>query len=127
SRLRLVDGAWAGDGEALVHAGAADELGLAPGDPITLAGTAFTVSGTWRAADRLDPRWLGDPVVETGRSTTAIGPVVVPESAWTTWTDEAPLARWTLVPDLSAAQVTDLDRLESAWRTLHRGWEGDED
>jgi len=126
-RVELVDGTWAGPLETLVQADAAAQLGVEPGDVLELEGTAFTVAGIWRAADRFDPRWLGDPLVETGRSSTAVGPLLVDESAWTSWDDVVPRARWTVVPDLATADIHDLTSLVSAWRTLHRGWEGAEE
>lgn len=127
TRLELVAGDWPDVDGVLVQADAAAELGVAPGDPLTIEGTAYTVAGTWRASDRLDPRWLGDPLVETGRLGAAVGPVVVPEATWSAWSDVTPQVRWTLVPELTAAGVDDLAGFASAWRTIHRGWEGDRD
>lgn len=126
ARLDLVDGDWAGPGETLMHADAAAALGIGPGDRIALERTTFTVAGTWRASDRFDPRWLGDPLIETGRATRTVGPLVVDEATWEAWTDVEPHARWTLVPDLTAADIDDLTTLTAAWRNLHRGWDGPE-
>lgn len=123
----VVAGRAAGAGEVLVHAGAADRLGLSPGDQVLLEGTPVTIAGTWRPTDRLDPRWLGDPLVETGRDDETPGPILVPESAWADWPEAQPLARWTVVPDIAAADAAGLTGLASAWRTVHRGWEGAED
>jgi len=123
--LTLVEGAWAGSGEIIVHAHAATDLGLQTGERISIGETAFTISGTWLPRDHLDPRWLGDPLVESGRSETATGPFLVAESVWPL-AEHVPQARWTLEPDLAAAGTRDLDVLATAWTGLHRGWEGEE-
>lgn len=125
--VEVVDGAPAGAGEVLVHADAAARLGLAPGDDILIEGETFAVAGAWRPADRLDPRWLGDPLVELGVDEETPGPVLVAESAWGGWPDADPLARWTLVPDAAAADIDGLAGLGGAWRTLQQAWEGDPD
>lgn len=126
SRLDLVAGALPGGPDGvLVQADTAAAFELVPGDAIEVDDTALVVAGVWRARDRQDPRWLGDPLVEGGRSATSVGLLVVDESLWDVW-DADPVARWTVVPDIAALDVADLDAVASAWRGLHRGWEGEE-
>lgn len=126
SRLDLVAGALPdGPDGVLVQADTAAAFELVPGDAIEVDDTALVVAGVWRARDRQDPRWLGDPLVEGGRSATSVGLLIVDESLWDVW-DADPVARWTVVPDIGALDVADLDAVASAWRGLHRGWEGEE-
>ena len=48
-----------------MQADAAERLQLAPGDRLC-SGVEFTLTGTWRIDDHLDPRWLGDTIVTDG-------------------------------------------------------------
>jgi hypothetical protein len=125
-RIELVAGQWPGPGEVLMQADSAAELDLESGDQVELDEVPFVVSGTWRISDPLDPRWLGDPVYESGTSRAVLGPVIVPEEFWTA-AETPPQAQWTLVPDTAVLDETALTTIPSAWRSLHRAWEGEAD
>ncbi|WP_296602120.1 hypothetical protein [Nocardioides sp.] len=124
TRADLVAGAWGADeGDVVVQADAADELGLQPGTEAVLGGVRVHVSGTWRARDHLDPLWLGDPQVEVGSDDGRFGPVVVDESRWPELEAE-PRARWTLVLDLDDVTAADLDAVTAARNRLAFDWAG---
>ena len=72
--------------------------------------------------DHLDPRWLGDLQVTTGRADGQFGPVVVAESRWPELLE--PRARWVLVPDLDDVTAADLDAVARARDDLQTDWTG---
>lgn len=123
ARADLVAGSWAeDDGDVLVQADAADELGVRPGDDVVLGGVGLRVAGTWRARDHLDPRWVGDPQVASGSSDGRFGPVVVAESRWGQLTAE-PRAHWVVVPEVADLTVADLDAVTRARGRLDLDWQ----
>ncbi|MEO5535315.1 MAG: FtsX-like permease family protein [Pseudolysinimonas sp.] len=125
NRATLVAGAWpSGPRQVTVQAGAAAGIGIAPGDSVEIDGVRFDVVGTWMLADRLDPRTLGDPLLETGASTLDIGPVVIDESVWSDL-KVVPVAQWTLIPDGPQFAVNDVSALPTDWRYMTRAWRGD--
>ncbi|KQP56118.1 FtsX-like permease family protein [Agreia sp. Leaf283] len=111
--------------EVAVQADAAAALGLHLGDEVILNRAPFTVSGTWRALDALDPRWYGDESVETGGSSDRLGPFVITEDAWTRF-DLPPKAVWTVVP-ASIDDFTSINgsSVSAAWDTVERAWRGE--
>ena len=123
-RVDLVAGSWAADdADVVVQADAADELGLRPGDEILLDDVPLHVAGTWRVRDHLDPRWLGDPQVTTGKADGQLGPMVVAASRWPEML-EVPRARWVLVPDLDDVTAADLEAVARARDDLQTDWTG---
>ena len=123
-RAELVAGTWAGDdADVVVQADAADELGLRPGDDIALDDVPLHVTGTWRARDHLDPRWLGDLQVTTGKADGQLGPVVLAASRWPEVLD-VPRARWVLVPAIDDVTAADLDAVARARDRLVADWSG---
>lgn len=114
-RAALVAGDWpAAEDEVSVQADAAEALGLAPGTRFTLGAAEVTVTGTWRALDPFDPRWLGDQRVVEGFEGVSYGPIVIPEDAWTA-VDVASRARWTITPVVAQMQAADLAGIRDAW------------
>lgn len=123
-RADLVDGAFAErETEVAVQADAARGLGLSTGDTVLLDGATFTVSGTWRAQDTLDPRWYGDPLVSRG-FTDKYGPFAITEGAWSRL-EEAPTISWTVVPrDVGEFTSTNLTAVIGAWSRIQTDWRG---
>ncbi|ROS60997.1 ABC-type antimicrobial peptide transport system permease subunit [Frigoribacterium sp. PhB160] len=70
---------------AAVQADAAEALGLAIGDRLTVGTDDETleleVTSTWRAADPTATAWWGEPAAAGGATTTSDGLVVVPEGS----------------------------------------------
>ena len=73
--------------EVIVQEQAAADLGLEVGEQLLIDGARFTVVGTWRAVDYLDPRWYGDPMIATGLNEDH-GPFVIDEGAWSRFDDD---------------------------------------
>jgi hypothetical protein len=115
---RLVHGSWVTNAdEAVIQVDAAERLGLGVGDRIRLGEAELTIVGTWRISDPVDGRWLGDPLITTGRDEAISGPIVVDADAWneigtTVWSE------WTIVPDRDAIAARDLDVIDAAWSRL---------
>lgn len=126
-RADLVAGAFAErETEVAVQADAARDLGLEVGDAVLLNGAKFTVTGTWRATDYLDPRWYGDPMIETGDDD-AYGPFAIAERAWPRL-DMAPRVTWTVVPtDLDGFTSTNIAEVITAWSRAQVDWRGQVD
>jgi hypothetical protein len=106
--------------EVAVQDDAADELGLAPGDEVLLAGERFIVSGTWQARDLLDPRWFGDPMIDSGFDED-YGPFVIDESAWGRL-DLNPSVFWTIVPDARQIDAGNIDAIIGSWNRIRDAW-----
>ena len=123
----LVEGSFAdAETEVAVQADAARHLGLNPGSEVLINDATFTVSGTWRAKDYLDPRWYGNPIVESGFDD-AYGPFIIIERAWTRLEAE-PKAAWTVVPvDLADVTSTNLDEVITGWSRIQADWRGQVD
>lgn len=120
----LVAGSWAVAGDdVVVQADAAEELGVRPGDLVTVGDLALEVTGTWRARDHLDPRWVGDAQVAVGTEDGGFGPVVIDESRWSELAAE-PRVHWVLVPDLEDVTAADLDAVTAATDQLDLDWRG---
>src|SRR5690606_38319285 len=68
---------------------------------------AITITATWRAIDAGDPEWLGDPLVATGSTDEAYGPLFTSEQTLGT-VPTTPFARWTVVPDAATVGPHDL-------------------
>jgi hypothetical protein len=111
AHAELVDGSWpveaqtqaarGGTVAAALHATAAEALGLATGDRITVGETMVLVTGTWLPADPADPFWFGDPLEVTGVDGSAYGPFVVTEAALTA-VEPAPQVRWRVTPQVGS-------------------------
>ncbi|GAA1765913.1 hypothetical protein [Agromyces humatus] len=140
-RADLVDGAWADSPESVadadaegarattLHARAAADLGLVPGDLVTLDGDGdgdgarrLLVVGTWLPFNPNDPAWFGEPIVATGAVEGGSGPFVVAEAAMAD-VPAAVVVRWTalpdtanLTPDRAAALRATLPNIEPALR-----------
>lgn len=123
-RVEIVEGDF-GDGttDVIVQELAAAALGLTVGDELLLDGARFTVAGTWRAVDHLDPRWYGDPMIVTGLQDD-YGPFVIDEGAWSRLDDDARV-RWTLVPDIEQVTSANLASLANAWFEIDSDWRGE--
>ena len=110
--------------QVAVQANAAAALGLRAGDQVSLNQVVFTVSGTWRPIDPLDPRWYGDEAVETGGSDRR-GPFVITEDAWDRF-DLQPKAVWTVVAtSIDDFTSSNSSSVGSAWATVQRAWRGE--
>jgi hypothetical protein len=122
-RVEIVDGAFGGGAdEVIVQENAAAALDLSPGDQLLIDGAPFTVAGTWRPVDHLDPRWYGEAMISTGLDQN-YGPFVIEESAWGRLADDA-RARWTLVPDISQITAANLSSVVDAWSRIDADWRG---
>ena len=110
-----------GDDQVVVHEAAARSLGIAVGDTVELGGAAFTVAGTWRPVDHLDPRWYGEPIISAGVDDDDVGPFVIAESAWPR-VEIPPQARWTLVPDPSTLTAANIGSVASQWKRIDTAW-----
>ena len=109
--------------EVAVPADDAELLGLRVGDELIISDLPFTVSGTWRAVDSLDPRWYGDARVASGGGD-PLGPFVIDESAWAR-IGSVPLAIWTIVPEsIDSITATNLTAVTSAWAGVMQSWRG---
>jgi len=123
----LEAGRWpASADEVTMQADAAERLDAGPGDILTIDGTQVTLVGVWAVADALDPRWLGDAQVLSGRGS-RVGPVVVDETLWVSFADAEPAAQWTIVPDASHLTAADLALIVPAWSRLTSDWRGQVD
>jgi ABC-type lipoprotein release transport system permease subunit len=114
-----------GDREVAIPVDAAALLGATVGDELLINELPFTVSGTWRAQDPLDPRWYADPRVVTGGvDDDRLGPFAVDESAWDRMSSP-PIASWTIVPASSAdITATNFSAIRSAWADAQADWRG---
>lgn len=110
--------------EVAIQTDAAALLDLRVGDEVEINEIPFTVSGTWRPIDPLDPRWYGDEAVANG-GTDRLGPFVLTEDAWPRL-ELAPTAVWTIVP-VSTDQftATNSSSVSAAWATIKPGWRGE--
>jgi FtsX-like permease family len=123
---RLVAGAWpsgasAGAVEAAISEGAAQQLGLQPGDTLEVTSALdagmkvpVAVSGVYRAEDVADPFWWGSPLELDGRETisfTTIGPLVVSEESFFALGERDAEVRWRAAPRVEEIGVADLDGL----------------
>ncbi|MEO8263807.1 MAG: hypothetical protein ABI566_14655, partial [Pseudolysinimonas sp.] len=125
-RLEIVDGTFGGGGnDVIVQEQAAAALGLVVGEQLLLDGARFTVTGTWRPVDYLDPRWYGDPMVVTGLEQD-YGPFVIDEGSWSRLEDE-PRVRWTMMPDVSQITSANLASVAGAWSEIDSRWRGEVD
>jgi hypothetical protein len=111
--------------DVAVQVDAAEALGLEPGTGVLIAGVPFTVSGTWRAKDVLDPRWYGDAMIASGYDDD-FGPFVIDERAWGRL-DVNPDATWTVVPDASQIDSTNIGSIIHAWASIRTDWRGSVD
>lgn len=124
ARSELVEGTWPEAPEAVaaataetaepatLHAAAAEELGLEPGDLVELAGASarrLLVVGTWLPLEPSDPAWFGEGIVATGATADGAGPFLVAEAS-TLDLPAAIVVRWTAVVD-DAAVTPDSARL----------------
>jgi hypothetical protein len=123
-RVELVDGGFGENtNDVIVQEQAAADLGLVVGEQLLIDGARFTVTGTWRAVDYLDPRWYGDSMIVTGLHDD-YGPFVIDESAWSRF-DDLPRVRWTLIPDVDDITAGNLAALSSAWFQIDSDWRGE--
>jgi ABC-type lipoprotein release transport system permease subunit len=114
-----------GDREVAVPVDAAALLGVTVGDELLINDLPFTVSGTWRAQDPLDPRWYADARVVTGGvDDDRLGPFAVDESAWDRMSSP-PIASWTIVPaSIGDITATNFSAIRSAWADAQADWRG---
>lgn len=98
----LLEGAWPSEpGQGALHAGAAELLGVAPGQVLELAQMPVEISGLWLPARADDPFWAVDPLAATGATDRAAGPLLVDEQTLVELQSD-PVVRWTLVPEPGA-------------------------
>lgn len=124
----LTAGRWPADEsttETALHAVAAESLGLAIGDAVTVGDRDLTVAGTWLPADEADPFWFGEPLETTGIDGSAYGPFVVTEATLTS-DGSVPLARWRISADAAALTPADLPGLSQGLARAASGLDGDE-
>lgn len=114
-----------GDREVAVPIEAARLLAVTVGDELLINDLPFTVSGTWRAQDPLDPRWYADARVVTGGvDDDRLGPFAVDESAWDRMSSP-PIASWTIVPaSIADLTATNFSAIRSAWADAQSQWRG---
>lgn len=125
-RAEVVEGALPDSTrEVAVQADAAVRLMLEVGDEVLVDGVGFTVVGTWRARDFLDPRWYGSPIVLDGGSD-ELGPFVIEEKAWDRL-DRKPFAVWTVLPDVSLIDSQNIGVIGDRWGQVREGWRGEVD
>jgi len=114
----LADGRWPdGANEASVQADAADALGIAPGDALSVGDASVVVSGTWRVTDPLDPRWVSDSLFLDGSSGVILGPIVLSEDEIAS-VGAITNTRWVIEPQLETLQSGDLDVYLRGWSAL---------
>ncbi len=128
ARARLVDGSWpdapesiaaaSADGAepATLHAAAAAELGVHPGDLVTLRddeARRLLVVGTWEPIDRSDPHWFGEPIIAAGAVDDGVGPFVVNDDAMVDLPASV-MVRWTAVADTDDATPESASALRAA-------------
>ncbi len=124
--IALVDGSWPAQEsiEAMVHEIAADALGLAVGDTVTVqppgAGEASTVtiSGIYRVGNPQDIYWLNTPLEidgVSGSSVTTFGPFVVTSEAFQVINPSPAQVQWRVFPQFNELSV---DELLQVRRTL---------
>ncbi len=105
---RLVQGEWpSGAEEGALQESAAGSLGVGVGDEIVVGDIPVTIVGIWAALDPGEARWFGDPAVGSGADADAAGPLLVDESVLAPL-DERPFVRWTVVPERSAIELSNL-------------------
>jgi len=123
-RATLVDGAWPETPEEIsVQADGAARLGVGPGDTVRLGDADLTITGTWRATNHLDPRWLGDELLLGGADKVDYGPFVVDETVWPRL-DSDPRGRWTIIPDSATLTAADLTAITESWNRIGTEWRG---
>jgi len=124
----LIDGAWPGD-EAVspdqpapgaLQASAAQELGLAVGDEVTIGTPANSrrvlIAATWLPEDPRAALWFGDAAVgtglnpATGNGSGGYGPLVLAEANMSDL-GATPAVEWTVVPAIPRVQTGDLAAL----------------
>lgn len=125
---RLVDGAWptVGSRQTVVGEAAAQALGLRTGSQVTVTNgitkrvEQLTVSGVFAAQRADDPYWLLVPElaegVEPGRNT--YGPLVLPREDFFQGWSYLGNSGWVAVPDLSRAEIGQLNAARTAVTTL---------
>ncbi len=124
-RTTLVAGTWAtAADEFTMQADGAERLDLVVGDRVVLGDGEFTLTGTWRIDDHLDPRWLGETVFTDGYKEPDSGPVVIDEAAWPRLGTD-PRVRWTIVPDVTQLKAGDLAPMVAAWNGINAAWRGE--
>jgi hypothetical protein len=128
----LTAGDWPAQGggavEAAVPSAAAEALGLAPGDEITLASIAdprkkvdVRVAGTYRVNDPRDAFWWGHRLETHGERTidfTTYGPFVVPEDAFPSVAGTEANLAWRAAASPTAFTVAALPGLREKASTL---------
>lgn len=126
-RAELVTGEWPDAGEAVLHAGAAEELGVAVGATIGLGDPespiTVRVSGTWRPLDPGAAYWAGAPGIESGQTapasdgTPAYGPLVMDEATLLSIGVDS-TSKWTITLDPGMLRTDQLDNLSAALTDL---------
>jgi hypothetical protein len=116
SRAALVSGAWpTAPDEASMQADAARSLNVNVGELLTLpGGSAVTITALWRVSNPADPSWLGDPIPLRGLTDDGTaGWVVIDPSLWPQ-AKASPAARWTVLPDVTHIEVSQLGALATS-------------
>ena len=134
-RTRVVAGDWpstgaAGTPTAMLMASAAERLGVAPGDVLSLAGRRFKdlrvtvrIAGVLEPLDPADPAWAGDPLAIAGSQTVGsfvtVGPLFVDRSVLLgQGTGGRATLTWAVDPTFAAVPVERLDALAGGVATL---------
>ncbi|UTT61596.1 FtsX-like permease family protein [Microcella humidisoli] len=122
-RVEVVEGTWPQTPrEAALHRRAADALDVRIGDRITLPAAGdepveVTVAALWLPLDSSDPVWAGDPLVDSGRVGSAVGPLVVDEALWRGLSTR-PIAQWVSALDPRRASPAALDQIAAGLPSL---------
>lgn len=132
--VTLTGTAPAAEGEAALHAAAADALGLAVGDTVTITADAtaddaprtLRLVATWLPIDAGNPLWFGDPTVGSGVDAdgTPVGPLLVDDGVLATLSTD-PVTRFTLTPAPGPVTVAGLTTLANGLDGLARALRSD--
>ena len=132
--VTLTGTAPAAEGEAALHAAAADALGLALGDTITIdpdataddAPRTLRLVATWLPIDAGNPLWFGDPTVGSGVDADGapVGPLLVDGAVLGSLSTD-PVTRFTLTPTPGPVTVAALTTLANGLDGLARALRSD--
>lgn len=132
--VTLTGTAPAAEGEAALHAAAADALGLAVGDTVTITADAtandapltLEVVATWLPIDAGDPLWFGEPTIGSGVDADGapVGPLLVDDAVLATLSTD-PVTRFTLTPAPGPVTVAGLTTLANGIDGLARALRSD--
>lgn len=109
--VTIIDGRWpARPDEVALQSDAAERVGVAVGDSLTLGSVVGIVTATWRPARPDDPAWQGDGLALTGADGQTIGPLLASQDLVLGLPGD-PYLRWGVAPDANALDAADLAAL----------------